>query len=164
MVTSGKKWGSSCILGARFFINMFIGEYIHKMDEKGRLAIPTKFRNELKKGAVITRGLDSSLFLFPKQEWQDLAQKLAALPLSQANSRAFSRLMLAGAMDAQIDTQGRIVIPEYLRQYAGLKKQVVVAGLFGRLEIWDEEKWNTYKKNTEGDAEKIAEQLGELGV
>ncbi len=143
---------------------MFIGEYKHSIDEKGRLAIPKKFRKDLAKGAVVTRGLDTSLFLFPKEEWGKLAEKLAGLPLGQSNSRAFARLMLAGAMDVSVDKQGRVVLPEYLREYASLGKSVVVAGLWGRLEIWDEKNWETYKKKVEGDAEAVAEQLGELGI
>ncbi len=143
---------------------MFIGEYSHSLDAKGRLAVPVKFRGDLEKGAVVTRGLDHCLFVYPIKEWGVLAEKLASLPFSQSNSRAFSRLMLAGAMDVQIDKQGRIILPDYLRQYATLKKKVVVAGLYNRLEIWDETAWNTYKSNTESDSNDIAEKLGELGV
>lgn len=143
---------------------MFIGEYKHTIDEKGRLAIPTKFRKNLAKGAVVTRGLDTSLFVFPKEEWGKLAEKLASLPLGQSNSRAFARLMLAGAMDVEMDKQGRIVLPEYLRAYAQLSKATVIAGLYTRLEIWDEQKWESYKKQVESDAESVAEKLGELGV
>ncbi|MBI4599034.1 division/cell wall cluster transcriptional repressor MraZ [Candidatus Uhrbacteria bacterium] len=143
---------------------MFIGEYAHTVDEKGRLAIPIKFRADLKEGAVITRGLDASLFLFPKEEWDKLATKLANLPLGQSNSRAFARLMLAGAMEAELDKQGRVVLPEYLRTYAGLQKNVTVAGLYTRMEIWDSQQWEHYKKTAEEDAERIAEQLAELGV
>src|SRR3990170_4292400 len=108
---------------------MFIGEYLHSIDLKGRLAVPVKFRAGLKGQAVITRGLDQSLFVYPMEEWQQLAKKLAALPLAQANSRAFARLMLAGAMDAEIDRQGRILVPQYLRQYGNIRKDVVLAGL-----------------------------------
>ncbi len=143
---------------------MFIGEYKHNLDDKGRLAIPTKFRADLSKGAVVTRGLDTSLFLFPKEEWDKLAEKLASLPLGQSNSRAFARLMLAGAMDVEVDKQGRVMLPEYLRTYAGLHKSVVIAGLYNRLELWDESSWNAYKLKMEEDAESVAEQLGELGV
>ncbi len=143
---------------------MFIGEYHHQIDEKGRMSIPTKFRLDLAKGAVVTRGLDTSLFLLPLEEWGKLANKLAGLPLGQANSRAFARLMLAGAMDVQPDKQGRFVIPEYLRRYAGLQKKVVIVGVSTRLEIWDEQAWETYRKQTEEDASDIAEQLGELGI
>ncbi|MCX6714695.1 MAG: division/cell wall cluster transcriptional repressor MraZ [Candidatus Uhrbacteria bacterium] len=143
---------------------MFIGEYKHSIDEKGRLAIPIKFRADLSKGAVVTRGLDTSLFLFPKEEWDKLAAKLASLPLGQSNSRAFARLMLAGAMDVEVDKQGRVMLPEYLRVYAGLQKSVIIAGLYTRLELWDETSWNAYKSKMEEDAESVAEQLGELGV
>ncbi|MEA2088556.1 MAG: division/cell wall cluster transcriptional repressor MraZ [Patescibacteria group bacterium] len=143
---------------------MFIGEYKHNIDDKARLAIPTKFRAELKNGAVVTRGLDNCLFLYTKEEWKKLADKLSALPFSQANSRAFARLMLAGAMDVKIDKQGRIILPDYLRVFSKIKKKVVIAGLYSRLEIWDEELWESYKNKTEKDSSKIAEELGELGV
>jgi len=143
---------------------MFIGEYYHSIDTKGRLAIPAKFRDDLEKGAVVTRGFDHCLFLYPMKEWNALAEKIAALPFSQANSRAFSRLLLAGAMDVQIDKQGRVILPDYLREYGGLSKKVVVAGLYNRLEIWDESAWKSYKANTESDSNEIAEKLGELGV
>ncbi|MBI2444140.1 MAG: division/cell wall cluster transcriptional repressor MraZ [Candidatus Magasanikbacteria bacterium] len=143
---------------------MFIGEYTHNRDEKGRVAIPVKFRAALQKGAVITRGLDSCLFLFTKSEWEKLAGKLAALPLSQANSRAFARLMLAGAMAVEADRQGRVMLPEYLRDFARLGKQVVIAGLYTRLEIWDAAAWQRYKAETEAESGPIAEQLAELGV
>jgi len=143
---------------------MFIGEFHHAVDDKSRLAVPVKFRVELKSGAVVTRGLDNCLFVFTKAEWKKLAEKITALPLSQANSRAFSRLMLAGAMDVKLDSQGRIILPDYLIKYAGLKKQVTVAGLYSRLEIWDEDVWNKYKENTEKQSEEIAERMGELGI
>ncbi|HLC69743.1 MAG TPA: division/cell wall cluster transcriptional repressor MraZ [Patescibacteria group bacterium] len=143
---------------------MFIGEFTHNLDDKGRLAIPVKFRRDLTKGAVVTRGLDNCLFLYTKNEWEKLAEKLATLPISQANSRAFARLMLAGAMDVDVDKQGRIVLPEYLRQFAGLSKNVIVAGLYSRVEIWDESKWQAYKKQTETNSNEIAEKMAELGV
>jgi len=143
---------------------MFIGEYHHNIDQKGRLAIPIKFRNELEKGAVVTRGLDNCLFLYSQKEWEKLASRLSRLPISKSNTRAFSRLMLAGAMDVQMDKLGRIVLPDYLRKYANLKKKVVIAGLYNRLEIWDEIVWEKYKQGTEKTSEDIAEALGELGV
>lgn len=143
---------------------MFIGEYYHHIDSKGRLAIPVKFRQSFEEGAVVTKGLDECLFVYPKSEWQKLAEKLARLPISQANTRAFSRLMLAGAMDLEIDKQGRVILPEYLRRYAAMQKKVVITGLYNRLEIWDEDKWNTYKSGTEKSSGQIAEALGELGV
>ena len=143
---------------------MFIGEYQYSVDEKNRLGIPVKFRSELLKGAVVTRGIESCLFIYPKSEWKKWADKLAAMPISKSKNRAFTRLMLAGAMDVSLDKQGRINLPDYLRKYAGVKKRVVVAGLYNRLEIWDEKKWNEYKKKSEASSSDIAETLGELGV
>ncbi len=143
---------------------MFIGEYSHSMDEKGRSALPSKFRNQLKKGAVVTRGLDRSLFLYPLDEWNMLAQKLAALPISQGKSRAFARLMLSGAMEVFPDSQGRILVPEYLRVYAGIGKKVVFAGLYNRVELWDEAQWSQYKAITEKESTEIAEAMGEVGI
>jgi MraZ protein len=143
---------------------MFIGEYKLSMDAKGRVAVPVKFRNNLAAGAVLTRGLDNSLFLYPKAEWEAIAGKLAALPLAQANSRAFARLMLAGAWDVEIDKQGRMMVPDYLRQFAKLSKRVVAAGLYNRIEIWDDQAWEDYKHTTEKESTAIAEALGDLGV
>ena len=143
---------------------MFIGEYQHNIDEKGRMAVPVKFRGQLGKGAIVTRGLDHCLFVFTEIEWRALAKKLVALPLAQANSRAFVRLMLAGATDVEVDGQGRVLIPDYLRKDANLKKETVVAGLYNRIEIWDRETWDRYKQKTEGASEEIAEKLGELGI
>jgi len=143
---------------------MLLGEFSHNLDAKGRMAIPAKFRNKLTAGAIITRGLDHCLFVFDSKEWEILAQKLNALPLAQANARAFGRLMLAGAADVELDKQGRILIPNYLREYAGLKKQTIVAGLYSRIEIWDSEAWKQYKSKTESQSDEIAEKLGELGI
>lgn len=143
---------------------MFIGEYEHAIDEKGRMAIPSKMRRDIGSGAVVTRGIDNCLWLFPKKEWQTLAEKLANLPLSDANSRAFSRLMLAGAMEVEFDSQGRILLPGYLRVFAGLKKYAVVAGLFNRLEIWDQSKWKEYKFKTEKATDQIAKHMTDLGI
>lgn len=143
---------------------MFIGEYQHSLDEKGRLQVPAKFRAALKVGAVVTRGLDNCLFLYTKQAWGELAKRLASLPIARAKTRAFARLMLAGAMDVEIDSQGRMLVPDYLRKYAQLKRQVVVAGLYDRLEIWDKTEWHNYKTKTEKASGDIAEALTELGV
>ncbi|MFA6428057.1 MAG: division/cell wall cluster transcriptional repressor MraZ [Candidatus Buchananbacteria bacterium] len=143
---------------------MFIGEYQHNLDEKGRLAIPVKFREILKKGTVVTKGLDSCLFVYTKEEWSKLAEKLSQLPISKANTRAFGRLMLAGAMEVEMDKQGRVVMPDYLRKYAGISKKVILAGLFNRIEIWDEQAWEKYKTGTEGSSADIAEALEGLGV
>lgn len=143
---------------------MLLGEYKHSIDDKGRLAIPAKFRAKIEGGAIITRGLDKCLFVFTMREWEKLADKLVALPLAQANSRAFSRLMLSGAADVELDSQGRILIPEHLREYAGLSKNSVIAGVYNRMEVWDAEVWNEYKKKTESASDEIAEKMGELGI
>ena len=143
---------------------MFLGEYKHVIDIKGRVAVPAKFRSKLTSGAIITRGLDRCLFVFDTREWEKLAGKLTALPIAQANSRAFVRLMLSGASDVDIDSQGRILVPDYLRKYAGIAKQVVIAGVYNRIEIWDGVAWNNYKTKTEAESDEIAEKLGELGI
>lgn len=143
---------------------MFIGEYSYSIDEKKRLAIPAKFRQILGKKAVITRGLDNCLFLYPLKEWQKLAEKLSRLPLAQSDARGFARLMLIGAMDVNLDNLGRILIPDYLKKYALLKKKIVIAGVYNRIEIWDERNWEEYKKKTEAGIGNIAERLGELGL
>jgi MraZ protein len=143
---------------------MFIGEFNHTIDEKGRMNMPAKFRRDVKEGVVVTRGLDHCLFVYPKAEFQKMAEKLSQLPISQNKSRAIARLMLAGAMDVELDGQGRIMLPEYLRQYAGAKKHVVVAGLYNRIEIWDEDAWREYRTATENESDEIAESMHELGI
>jgi MraZ protein len=143
---------------------MFIGEYHHTLDDKGRISIPVKFRADLAQGAVVTRGLDRSLFLYTKLEWDKLASKLANLPLGQADTRAFARFMLAGAMEAEIDASGRVTIPPYLRTYASLTKDVVLTGVHDRIELWDEGTWDQYRSKTEAEGDAIAQRLGEYGV
>lgn len=143
---------------------MFIGEYAHTIDEKGRLAVPVKFRAAFANGAVVTRGMDSCLYIYPKAEWEELASQLAALPISQANARAFARLMLAGASDLELDKQGRAVIPAHLRTHAGLKNQAVVAGLYNRLEVWEPKSWQSYIKATEANSAEIVGTLTDLGI
>ncbi|MFA5954384.1 MAG: division/cell wall cluster transcriptional repressor MraZ [Patescibacteria group bacterium] len=143
---------------------MFLGEYQHTVDDKGRIAVPVKFRSSLQKGAVVTRGIDQCLFVYPIKEWESLAAKLASLPVSQANTRAFARLMLAGAMEVKPDRQGRVILPDYLRKYAGLRHKVVLAGLYNRLELWDSERWESYRKGTEENSAVIAEAMHDLGV
>ncbi|OGY62598.1 MAG: cell division/cell wall cluster transcriptional repressor MraZ [Candidatus Colwellbacteria bacterium RIFCSPLOWO2_12_FULL_46_17] len=143
---------------------MFIGEFSHNVDEKGRVAIPSKFRSKISGGAIITRGLDKCLFVFTKTDWEKLAGKLIELPLAQANSRAFVRLMLSGASDVKLDVQGRILVPDYLRKYAGVKKAVKVIGVYNRMEVWDEKNWEAYKSKTESASDEIAEKMADLGI
>lgn len=142
---------------------MFIGEYPYSIDAKKRLAIPIKFRKALGKKAVITRGLDNCLVIYPLKEWKKMAKKLENLPTSRVEARSFARIMLSGAVDVKLDKLGRILIPDYLRSYAFLKKNVTILGLSNRIEIWDEQRWSEYKKKTEMSAVDIAEKLKELG-
>jgi len=143
---------------------MFIGEFSHSVDSKGRVAVPAKFRGGVKGGAIITRGLDKCLFIFTKKDWETLAEKLISLPLAQSNSRAFVRLMLSGASDVKLDSQGRILVPDYLRTYAGVKKIVKVIGVYNRMELWDEKTWDIYRKKTESASDEIAEKMSDLGI
>ncbi len=138
---------------------MFVGEFSHLIDNKGRLAIPIKFRSTLAEGLVVTKGLDGCLFLYTRKEWDILAAKINSMPFSQSNARAFARLILGGAMDLVPDKQGRINLPKYLLDFAKIKSNVIIAGLFNRLEIWDSKAWEEYKKKTEKDVEGMAEQL-----
>ena len=143
---------------------MFLGEYTYSIDEKKRLAIPSKFRQALGKKAVITRGLDSCLFLYSAKDWAELADKLSKLPLAQADARGFARLMLAGAMEGDLDKLGRILVPDYLKEYASLNKKTVIAGVYNRIEIWDETKWHEYQTRIEKEIGDMAERLKELGI
>lgn len=143
---------------------MLIGEYQHIIDAKKRLAIPSKLRKEIGEKTILTRGLDNCLFLYPMHEWQKLTEKLAQLPLGQGNTRSFLRLLLAGAVEVESDSLGRILIPDFLKNYACLRQKVVVTGVYNRLEIWDEERWEIYKAEVEKNTDMIAEKLGELGL
>jgi MraZ protein len=142
---------------------MLIGEYKHTIDEKKRLAIPSKLRKELGGGAVLTRGLDNCLALYPLREWEILADKLNKLPTGQTEARGLARVILSGAVEVEFDSLGRILIPDYLKQYAGVEKNVVIAGVFNHAEIWDEQKWDVYKQKTESEVGNMAQKLSELG-
>jgi len=143
---------------------MFIGEYIYSIDEKRRIAIPAKFRKNLGKGGVITRGIDNCLVLYPTEEWQKLVEKLQSLPAARGEARGFVRILLSGATDVKFDKLGRILIPDYLKKYAQLKKNVAIIGLGNRIEIWDKKMWESYKTRTESQVGSIAEKLEELGI
>lgn len=143
-------------------IRMFMGEYNHTIDTKGRLIIPSKFREALGEEFVVTKGLDGCLFIYPKQEWNVFEEKLKALPLTNKDARKFTRFFLAGAASCEVDKQGRILLPAVLREFAGLEKDVVLAGVGGRIEIWQKEKW--LKSNEYEDMEDIADHMEELGI
>ena len=143
---------------------MFIGEYIHSVDDKKRLSVPAKFRKELGKKGVITLGLNKCLSLYPTKEWKTFAEKLSKLSMGKSEDRGFSRTMLSGAFEVEIDTIGRILIPDALKEYAGLKEKVVLTGVYDRVELWDENAWKAYKSQMVSEADRMAEQLGERGV
>lgn len=143
---------------------MFIGEYQYSLDDKKRLMIPPKYRKELEKKAIITRGLDGCLFLYSQKEWKELANKLGKLPMGQADARGFQRIMLSGAMEVSIDALGRILVPDYLKKYARLGKKIVMLGLYNHIELWDVKRWKEYQKSSEKDIGNMAERLSELGI
>jgi len=143
---------------------MFIGEYKYTIDSKKRLALPAKFRKELGKTVIVTRGLENCLVVYPLKEWKVMAEKLSRLPSSKLDARGFARIMLAGACDVKIDKLGRILVPDYLKEYASLKRNVVLLGLSNRIEIWDGNKWQKYRGRTEDEIGNIAERLEQLGI
>ena len=143
---------------------MFMGEYQHSLDSKGRLIIPAKFREELGENAVMTRGLDNCLFLFPQSEWMVLEEKLKTLPLTKATARQFVRFLFSGATECDLDKQGRITIPQSLRDYAKVDKEVVVYGVSNRIDIWSRDRWELLMQEAEDAYEEIAENIVELGI
>ncbi len=143
---------------------MFLGEYEHSLDDKGRLAIPARFRPELGQGLVLTRGLDRCLFVWPLLEWRGVADKLGRLSLMQAEARRLQRLLFAGAVDTQLDRLGRVLVPAFLRGYAGLHDAAVVAGVLNRLEVWDRELWVAERESAEAQSAELAEHLSALGL
>lgn len=143
---------------------MLIGEYIHTMDEKNRLSLPAKFRKEMGKNLVVTPGLDNCLFVFTQKEWQVMADRLAENSMLQADNRSFNRYMFGGAQEVDIDSSGRILVPDFLKTRAGLNSKIALVGVQNRIELWDEETWNGYKKVVEGQADQLAEKLGHAGM
>lgn len=138
---------------------MFIGRYQHHLEEKGRLSIPKKFRSQLVEGAIISKGLDGCLFLYPKASWEALIAKVGNLPLTQADARSFTRSLAHSAEEVDIDRLGRILIPEFLRSEAGLTDECVVAGAINRVEIWNAKKYALYANQINSRLEEIAEKL-----
>jgi len=138
---------------------MFMGEFQHTIDAKGRLIIPHKFRDALGDNFVATKGLDNCLFVYPMEEWRHLEQKLKSLPFTRADARAFVRFFFAGATECELDKQGRILLPANLRDYAKLEKDVVVLGVSNRVEIWSREEWEKYSSKAEAAYEEIAEKI-----
>ena len=143
---------------------MFIGEYEHTLDEKKRVTLPKSFKTGLGKKMVITRGLDNCLFVYPMSAWQKIAERLQDLSFAQADTRGFNRFLLSGAVEVETDAAGRILIPDHHKQFAGLKKTVVFAGVSDRVEVWDVTSWKGYKARIEKNADAMAEKLGEIGI
>ena len=142
---------------------MFMGEYSHTIDTKGRLIIPSKFREELGETFVVTKGLDGCLFVFSDEEWKAFEIKLKSLPLTNKNARQFARFFVAGATPCELDKQGRILLPATLREFAGLEKDVVLTGMLNRIEIWSKEKWKENNSLDDVAMDEIAEQMTDLG-
>lgn len=143
---------------------MFLGEFQHTLDYKGRVSVPKKFRELLGREPILTRGLDGCLFLYPAKAWENLSEKLKSLPVTQSDSRAFSRYLFGGATKVSFDNLGRITVPDYLRSYALLKKEVVVIGVLERIEIWDKQIWTKLEKKLKKTGELVAERLGNSGI
>jgi MraZ protein len=143
---------------------MLIGEYLHTLDSKKRISLPAKFRKEVGRKVVVTRGLDSCLFMYPQKAWENIAKKVSNLPVGQADTRGMSRFLLAGAVETEVDAAGRILIPDFLKEFADLKTRVVLAGVSDRIEIWNEKTWEEYKRRIEKGADQMAQTLGDLGI
>lgn len=143
---------------------MFIGEYLHTLDSKKRLSLPAKFRKEVGKKVVITRGLDSCLFVYPLSSWKEIVEKLKQLPIGGADTRGMSRFLLSGAVESDVDGAGRVLVPDFLKEFADLKSRVVLAGVSDRVEIWNEKNWEEYKRRIEKGADQMAQTLGDLGI
>jgi len=143
---------------------VFIGEYQHVLDPKGRVIMPSKFREGLGEKFVVTKGLDHCLFVYPQNEWQEFERKLRTLPLTSKDARAFTRFFFAGATECELDKQGRILIPANLREYAELVKELVIIGVASRVEIWSKERWDEYNDDANLDHQSIVEKMAELGI
>ena len=143
---------------------MLLGEYRHNVDTKGRVSVPSKFRADLGQSFVVTKGLDNCLFVYSKKEWETFENKLKELPLTNNDARSFMRFFFAGATECEVDKQGRINIPQVLREYAGIKKDVVIVGVSTRAEIWDSSNWGKYTSSDSLDVSKIASQMSNLGI
>jgi MraZ protein len=156
---SGEKWGQVVDLGEEVERSMFMGEYQHSIDDKGRIIIPAKFREQLGDQFVITRGLDNCLFVYPLSEWSQLEQKLKSLPMMKSDARAFSRFFFSGATECELDKQGRVNLPNTLCEYAKLERDCIVLGVSNRVEIWSKPIWEGYFKQSEETFNEIAEKL-----
>jgi MraZ protein len=158
VVKSGNKWYE--VEGG--VLHMFMGEYSHSVDAKGRLIMPAKFKEQLGAEFVVTKGLDGCLFVYPMEEWQNIEAKFREVPLTTKDARKFSRFFFAGAASLELDKQGRILLPAVLREYAEVQKDVVLVGVLNRIEIWDKDRWED--SNSYDDMDEVAEHMADLGL
>jgi len=143
---------------------MFTGEYTHSVDNKRRVSVPSAFREGLDDQVVLTRGLDNCIFMFPLDQWEQIAEKLSQLSFGDADSRGLNRFLLSGAREVSVDTAGRILVPGFLAEFADLDKEVVFAGVNTRIELWDKDRWNDYTQDVESQADLLAQTLGDVGM
>jgi len=143
---------------------MLIGEYTHSIDDKNRLSLPAKFRQEVGKKVVITLGLDGCLFVFSLKQWMKVSERLSESSWLQSDARSFNRYMFGGAIESEVDSIGRILLPDFLKESAGIKNKVTIIGVQSRIEIWNESAWKEYKGSVEKKADTLAEKLGQIGV
>jgi len=143
---------------------MFVGEYVHSVDDKSRVAIPVKFRNLLQNGGILTRGNDGCLVIYRMNEWEKMMEKLARLPQSKPDVRGYMRFLLSGATDFAMDKQGRINLPGFLKDFAGINRKVVFVGVYDKLEVWEKDKWEEYRGQIEDQTGEYLEQLEEYGL
>ena len=171
VVNSGSKWGfvvekhhksGEMVKGGDS--EMFLGQYQHSIDAKGRLIVPAKFRDGLGERFVVTKGLDNCLFAYPQEEWKVFEEKLKQLPLTNPGARKFVRFFFAGAVECELDNQGRIMVPPHLREYAGLKKDIVSIGVNNRIEIWNKDSWNDYSDEEDYISNELAFEMENLGI
>lgn len=159
MCISGMKWVTHHFFFTATTLYMFIGEYRHTFDAKNRISLPAKFRKELGGSVIVTRGLDHCLFVYPKSAWKKETAKLAGYSMGNAAERGLSRFMLTGANEVELDSAGRVLVPDYLKSFGKLTVKSVIAGVNEHIEIWDEAAWDAYTKEIEGKADELAESL-----
>jgi len=143
---------------------VLVGEYRHTIDDKGRLILPAKFRNEFADGLVITKGFEKSLFVYSKTYWLGVAEKIQSMQMLSKDVRQLSRFFFGGACETSLDRNGRLILPPQLRSHAEIKKEVVFLGVYNRLEIWSKEKWEAYEAEAESSIEEVAEKLRDIGI
>lgn len=145
---------------------MFFGEFLHKIDQKGRVSIPAKLRPYLIDGLVVTRGFERCLVIYPKKEWEKVLNNLSSLPSNQLETRIFQRMILSGAFDETLDGQGRFLVPEYLRNYANIniESNLMIIGMNNKIEVWEEKSWKDYKENFEKNIDNISQKLPQVGL